>query len=572
MTTKSDRLFLYAGQRRALADLMAGMDEDARWALVLGPNGIGKTTVLQVLLTELRLTDADVVVCDGNRVGEVEALATSLRGQLRLAEPARKRLGQGRPGADILVSRETSARPLALLIDDAQALSPGSLKFLSELAAVSSPESAVCVVLIGTPSLEEPALRAASSLKHMRCRIAPLSASEVRQYVERRLSPEAENLPNFSDDAVPQIAMSTEGIPGAINALLDVVVRRPSARLTNQVSADTVVEAARQIGLDTSSEDEAASDARSVMGADESGDDEDRALRVESRRRWRVLTLWMGAGVLAGLTVYVAPPLVRATHDWLSTPSSEAPVTAQAPAPAPAPGGPRRQAAVSSSAPARPARVTPEVSPARSTPERRLAPALQSEPPAPRPAPPSPEQVSAVIAGARDGRTEDLRRLLTGGVPANVRDAKGVTPLMQAVSHGHVPAAEVLLERGAEINARDRGGITPVMLAVISEQVEALELLLARGADVNARSGTGWTALTFAAWKGDPDLVRLLLNHRANPKVVDKQGWSPLDYAMAQLRSSREPVEPPIGLDLSVVSVEARHSEVIPLLQGDVSR
>ena len=190
MTGKSDRIFLYTGQRRALADLMAGMDEDARWALVLGPTGIGKSTILQVLLTELRLTDADVVVCDGSRVSEAEALATGLRVQLRLPEAARKRLGQGRPGADIVASREASARPLALLVDDAQALSPGSLKLLGELAAANSPEGAgVCVVLIGTPSLEEPALRAAGTVKHIRCRIAPLSASEVRQYVERRLAP-----------------------------------------------------------------------------------------------------------------------------------------------------------------------------------------------------------------------------------------------------------------------------------------------------------------------------------------------------------------------------------------------
>src|SRR5262245_23390723 len=87
--TRSDRIFLYAGQRRALADLMAGMDEDARWALVLGPSGIGKSTILQVLLAELRLTDADVVVCDGTRLSEAEALASALRLQLRLPEPAR---------------------------------------------------------------------------------------------------------------------------------------------------------------------------------------------------------------------------------------------------------------------------------------------------------------------------------------------------------------------------------------------------------------------------------------------------------------------------------------------------
>jgi len=572
----TDKLVLYEGQRRALAEIMAGMDADAKWVLLLGPEGIGKSSILKRLLTELRLTDADTVLCDGVKASEADGLATALRGQLRLPEPTRRRLGPAYVGDDIIASRRLTRRPLAVLVDNAQELSATSLSLLGDLAAARSAEHAgVCVVLAGTPFLEETALRVGNQVKQLRCRIAGLTATEVRQYVERRLSATTETLPEFSDDAIPQIARSTNGIPGSINTLLEVVVRRPAARLTNHVSADSVVEAARQLGLDRSLEDVLVPDIGDEMVEPEPEVEERESEAERSarrRRRVRALALWMATGMLTGLIIYIAPPLVHATREWLSTLSAPPPAPTAKSAPS-APGGPRREAG-SGAASARGSRRVSEATASRTASEPRSGGSAESTPAPPRPAPPSPQQIAAVIAEARDGRTDELKQLLASGVPANVRDASGITPLMQAVLNGHTPAAGVLLDRGAEINARDRGGITPVMQAVINEHEDALQLLLARGADVNARSGTGWTALTFAAWKGDPDLVRLLLRYGANPRVVDKQGWSPLDYATAQLRSStRDAVELPMGLDLPAVSAEARHAEVIPLLlQGGASR
>src|SRR5437870_3697267 len=147
---------------------------------------------------------------------------------------------------------------------------------------------------------------------------------------------------------------------------------------------------------------------------------------------------------------------------------------------------------------------------------------------------PTPEQISAMIAGAREGDVGELTRLVSRGVPANVRDVNGFTPLMAAVVNDRVPAARALLERGAEINARTRGGITSLMLGIINDRPDAVKLLLERGADVNAQSGSGWTALSFAVWRGDDALVRVLLDHGAKPNLVDKQGWTPLDYATAK--------------------------------------
>ena len=111
------------GQERALAQLIAGMDEGGRWVLVLGPEGSGKSTVLRRLLAELELTDADTVVCDGSEALGADGLVAVLRSQLQLpARPAPRSLWGSRPLEDLLANQRARGKPLVVLVDDAQVL------------------------------------------------------------------------------------------------------------------------------------------------------------------------------------------------------------------------------------------------------------------------------------------------------------------------------------------------------------------------------------------------------------------------------------------------------------------
>jgi hypothetical protein len=355
----------------------------------------------------------------------------------------------------------------------------------------------------------------------------------------------------FSEAAIQRIEQYSKGRPKLIDALYELAVTLPETRLMGQLSGDAVVEAAERLGLDKAdgiavpheTDDEhdsrrsvaawsglpiGAKDAARVSHEDETDDD-----RGSKRNVARWLVLAIGAATVAGLVVYFGPTLIRTSADWFaglwptavdrSTSDHQRSATARSEAvrraPGVATGRPRASATAESNRQGRESRPA-EAAPGATTVR------------------PTPEQISAMMAGAREGDVGELTRLVSRGVPANVRDVNGFTPLMAAVVNDRVPAARALLERGAEINARTRGGITSLMLGIINDRPDAVKLLLERGADVNAQSGAGWTALTFAAWRGDDALVRVLLSHGARPNVIDKQGWTPLDYATAKATAS----------------------------------
>ena len=71
-----------ASQERALTELMAGIDAGGRWVLLLGPNGVGKSTVLRRLVAEVELADADVVACQGSEVAAGDQLLAVLQDRL----------------------------------------------------------------------------------------------------------------------------------------------------------------------------------------------------------------------------------------------------------------------------------------------------------------------------------------------------------------------------------------------------------------------------------------------------------------------------------------------------------
>ncbi len=105
------------------------------------------------------------------------------------------------------------------------------------------------------------------------------------------------------------------------------------------------------------------------------------------------------------------------------------------------------------------------------------------------------------------------------------------TPLHWAAMTGALESAQALLQRGAKLNEKNDQGRTPLMLAAAGGHTETVLALLGKKAPVKTADLNGDTAL-FAAVRGrNPQVVAALLKAGAKPAVTNKRGDTPLALA-----------------------------------------
>ena len=116
-----------------------------------------------------------------------------------------------------------------------------------------------------------------------------------------------------------------------------------------------------------------------------------------------------------------------------------------------------------------------------------------------------------LVAAARSGRTNDVRRLLDAeGCRVDDEGEAGGSPLWYACAGGHYQCAKLLLLQGAAVD-RERDGTTPLLVACQNGRLDVCELLIERGASIATPTTTGLSALNTAARGGHADIVALLL-------------------------------------------------------------
>lgn len=124
---------------------------------------------------------------------------------------------------------------------------------------------------------------------------------------------------------------------------------------------------------------------------------------------------------------------------------------------------------------------------------------------------------------ATNGDLDGVRRELEQGVPVDVADDEGCTPLMQATksSLAELPMLQLLLEAGADVNYRDENGYSPLLNLAHSPHgserlLPMMELLIRHGADVNFPSKYGELPLLAAYRRCQWDVCQFLLEHGAD--------------------------------------------------------
>ncbi|KAK5085112.1 hypothetical protein LTR70_008066 [Exophiala xenobiotica] len=104
------------------------------------------------------------------------------------------------------------------------------------------------------------------------------------------------------------------------------------------------------------------------------------------------------------------------------------------------------------------------------------------------------------------------------------QDSAGMTPLLLAAKHGHLPIVQSSIDKGAKINASNTSGETALALAARNGHQQIVRLLLSCGADAHDEDTKGWTALDWAILHGNITPVRQLLTALGTCPLSDAKG------------------------------------------------
>lgn len=134
----------------------------------------------------------------------------------------------------------------------------------------------------------------------------------------------------------------------------------------------------------------------------------------------------------------------------------------------------------------------------------------------------------------------------------------GCTPLAAACSQGALEIVELLLQAGAQVNNKDDNEATPLIRACMYKKDPRLvKILIDHGADVNSAMCSGETALHFACSEGVPEIVECLLKAGASLHVRECNGVTPLSVA---IRKGHEEI---VKLLLALPAIDCEENDAI---------
>src|SRR3984885_8679441 len=209
-------LFLTKEVEEALSGLMYGVHNRKGFITLTGEVGTGKTTLVNRLLDWLHQRRARTAFLFNSRMN-TNQLFDFILAEFGISCDARNKSQQLMKLNQWLLERYRAGETVVLIVDEAQNL---TLPVLEEIRLLTnletSTEKLLQIVLSGQPELEEklkiPELRQLRQRIMLRCKTAPLSADQTRDYIAQRLKiagagPDA----IFSPAAVETIHKFSEG-------------------------------------------------------------------------------------------------------------------------------------------------------------------------------------------------------------------------------------------------------------------------------------------------------------------------------------------------------------------------
>jgi type II secretory pathway predicted ATPase ExeA len=254
---------------RALAQLLAAIENEEGLALLTGAPGTGKTLVGYCLLDRLGEKAVSAFLTNshlGNRLELLRALLYDL--SLPHDSPGEQELRLVL--TDFLLKNYEQGNRTILVIDEAQALTTDLLEELRLLTNLEGRKGkAVQVVLLAQPAfrelLERPELGAFNQRLGVRCELEPLGLDEAGDYLVQHLRTQG-GVPEeiVTDEAIAILARGTGGMPRLLNRAAHQALTLAFAAEVNQVDAEIALEALATLGL-------------SDPGGEEQSEEEERA-------------------------------------------------------------------------------------------------------------------------------------------------------------------------------------------------------------------------------------------------------------------------------------------------------
>jgi general secretion pathway protein A len=247
-------LYLSEAHREALATLVYAVHERKGFIVITGEVGTGKTTVLNALLQKLDSKVQTAFIF--NTALSVEDFFGYLFEELdlELVEPFRKGAALRRLN-EYLIERLRNGQQTLLMVDEAQNLSDAMLEEVRMLSNLETPQSKLLqIILVGQPELaarlERPELRQLRQRVELRHTISPLDERETMAYVQERLLIAGHAKGDlFTRLALRRVYHHSRGIPRVINVLCDNALVIAFGRSEVNITAGTVDQAARDVGL-----------------------------------------------------------------------------------------------------------------------------------------------------------------------------------------------------------------------------------------------------------------------------------------------------------------------------------
>jgi type II secretory pathway predicted ATPase ExeA len=233
----------------ALARLDYLVNQHHRLGLLIGPEGSGKSLVLEVFAAQLRR--------DGSPLAKVNAIG--LTAEEFLSDVA---VGLGlNPGCGLSLARlwrlvgdriaglRYQRMDTVLLVDDADCAGRDVLMQLVRLARSELlPDSRLTLVLSGRPTRIGELGRGLLELADLRIDLEAWEPSDTAEFIATSLRKAGRSDPVFAPRAIARLHELSQGIPRRVSQLADLALVAGAGNRLDSIDADTVDSACRELG------------------------------------------------------------------------------------------------------------------------------------------------------------------------------------------------------------------------------------------------------------------------------------------------------------------------------------